>query len=129
MTPGPIDEITLPSTVTEASLTRWRMMRIFEIWIRPTFGCVRLRDCSRHTNYLVIRTRTALTLLHAVSKRGLWAGSAVVALHFVHTALFEHTSLFLGGTHCHATSAILPMVQTHVGPSCSVVASYTVWVA
>ena len=53
---------------------------------------------------------TALTLLHAVSKRGLWAGSAVVALHFVHTALFEHTSLFLGGTHCHATSAILPMV-------------------
>lgn len=53
---------------------------------------------------------TALTLMHAVSKRGLWAGTAVVVFHFAHTALFEHMSLFLGGTHCHATSATLPMI-------------------
>lgn len=54
---------------------------------------------------------TVLTLLHAASKRGLWAGSAVVACHIAHAALLEHMSLFLGGTHCHATSPLLPMVS------------------
>jgi len=53
---------------------------------------------------------TALTLLHAVSKRGLISGAALVAYLAAHTALFEHVSLFLGGTHCHATSSLLPMV-------------------
>ena len=57
--------------------------------------------------YIVL---TALTLLHAVSKRGLVSGVAVVAYLFAHTALFEHISLFLGGTHCHASSPVLPMV-------------------
>jgi len=33
-----------------------------------------------------------------------------VAYHSAHTALFEHISLFLGGTHCHATSPVLPMI-------------------
>ena len=53
---------------------------------------------------------TALTLLHAVSMRGLLAGAAVVAYLTLHTAAFEHVSLFLGGTHCHASSTVLPMV-------------------
>ena len=53
---------------------------------------------------------TVLSLAHAVSKRGLWAGLAVVTYLTVHTAAFEHVSLFLGGTHCHASSDILPMV-------------------
>jgi hypothetical protein len=53
---------------------------------------------------------TFLTLLHAISKRGLVQGLAVVAYFCVHTAVFEHISLFLGGTHCHASSTILPMV-------------------
>ena len=55
-------------------------------------------------------TLTALTVLHAVSKRGLWSGTAAVVYIFVHTAAFEHMSLFLGGTHCHASSPFLPMV-------------------
>ena len=53
---------------------------------------------------------TALSMVHAISKRGLFAGVAVVVYLTVHTAAFEHVSLFLGGTHCHATSANLPMV-------------------
>ena len=53
---------------------------------------------------------TLLTLLHASSKRGLLSGAAVVALLFAHTAAFEHMSLFLGGTHCHASSPLLPMI-------------------
>lgn len=53
---------------------------------------------------------TLLTLLHASSQRGFWAGVAVVAYLTLHTALFEHLSLFLGGTHCHASSAVLPGV-------------------
>ena len=53
---------------------------------------------------------TLLTLMHAVSKRGLLSGALLVAYLCGHTAAFEHMSLFLGGTHCHATSAILPMV-------------------
>lgn len=57
--------------------------------------------------YIVL---TALTLLHAVSKRGLLAGVAVVAYLAAHTAAFEHISLFLGGSHCHASSSHLPMV-------------------
>ena len=53
---------------------------------------------------------TALALMHAVSKRGLVSGTAVIVYLCVHTALFEHMSLFLGGTHCHASSAVLAMV-------------------
>ncbi|GMH61635.1 hypothetical protein TrLO_g9921 [Triparma laevis f. longispina] len=54
---------------------------------------------------------TALTLLHAFSKRGPVSGAMVVAYFCFHTAVFEHTSLFLGGTHCHASSPNLPMVS------------------
>ena len=53
---------------------------------------------------------TGLTLLHAVLNRGIFSGAAVVAFLFAHTAAFEHVSLFLGGTHCHASSSVLPMV-------------------
>ena len=51
-----------------------------------------------------------LTLVHAVKTKGIWTGSAVVVFMGLHTALFEHISLFLGGTHCHATSPVLPKV-------------------
>ena len=64
MTPGPIDEITLPPTVTEASLTRWRMMRIFEIGSARRLAASDFATVPDTPNYLVIRTRTALTLLH-----------------------------------------------------------------
>lgn len=57
--------------------------------------------------YIVL---TLLCLLHAVAKRGLVSGIAITAFLAVHTAAFEHISLFLGGTHCHASSASLPMV-------------------
>lgn len=53
---------------------------------------------------------TALTLVHSVSKRGISEGLAVVAYLVLHTAAFEHVSLFLGGTHCHATSSYLPWI-------------------
>ena len=55
-------------------------------------------------------TLTVLTALHAISKRGLFSGIAVVAFIFLHTVAFEHVSLFLGGTHCHASSPVLAMV-------------------
>jgi len=53
---------------------------------------------------------TILTWAHACSLRGAWKGSALVLFFAFHTACFEHASLFLGGTHCHATSPLLPMV-------------------
>mmetsp|Transcript_14436 Transcript_14436/g.19257 ORF Transcript_14436/g.19257 Transcript_14436/m.19257 type:complete len:178 (-) Transcript_14436:1051-1584(-) len=59
---------------------------------------------------ILFSTLTFLCLLHAVSKRGICTGIAVVVYLFLHTMLFEHTSLFLGGTHCHATSPLLPMI-------------------
>ncbi|GMH52131.1 hypothetical protein TrST_g4231 [Triparma strigata] len=54
---------------------------------------------------------TIVTLLHAIKNRGLLSGTMVVVYLAVHTATFEHISLFLGGTHCHATSPNLPMVS------------------
>jgi len=51
-----------------------------------------------------------LTWAHACSLRGAWKGSALVLFLAFHTACFEHASLFLGGTHCHATSPVLPMI-------------------
>ena len=51
-----------------------------------------------------------LTWVHACSLRGAWKGSALVLFLAFHTAFFEHVSLFLGGTHCHATSPVLPMI-------------------
>mmetsp|Transcript_13627 Transcript_13627/g.19985 ORF Transcript_13627/g.19985 Transcript_13627/m.19985 type:complete len:376 (-) Transcript_13627:353-1480(-) len=59
---------------------------------------------------ILFSTLTFLCLLHAVSKRGICSGIAVVVYLFLHTMLFEHTSLFLGGTRCHATSPLLPMI-------------------
>ena len=53
---------------------------------------------------------TLLTLVHAARHRGLLAGLAVVCYLALHTAAFEHIALFLGGTHCHASSALLPMM-------------------
>ena len=52
----------------------------------------------------------SLTLIHAVYRRGALSGTAAVFFLLAHTAFFEHVSLFLGGTHCHATSPLLPMV-------------------
>lgn len=52
-----------------------------------------------------------LTLRHAIAQRGVWKGSALVLFLALHTAIFEHMSLFLGGTHCHATSPILPKLS------------------
>ena len=51
-----------------------------------------------------------LSWIHAASRRGVWKGTALVGFLAVHTALFEHLSLFLGGTHCHATSPLLPAI-------------------
>jgi hypothetical protein len=51
-----------------------------------------------------------LTLAHACALRGGLKGSTLVLFLAFHTACFEHASLFLGGTHCHATSAVLPMI-------------------
>lgn len=59
---------------------------------------------------VIFASLTCLTLLHAITKRGLFQGIAVVAYLFLHTAAFEHMSLFLGGTHCHASSPTLPMI-------------------
>lgn len=50
---------------------------------------------------------TALTLAHAVSKRGFLRGTALVVIIFVQAAVFEHLSLWLGGTHCHAASPLM----------------------
>lgn len=52
-----------------------------------------------------------LTLFHAISARGFWNGSALVFFLALHTAIFEHLSLFLGGTHCHATSPVFPKLS------------------
>jgi len=38
------------------------------------------------------------------------SGLLIVFCLFFHTIVFEHMSLFLGGTHCHATSSILPRI-------------------
>lgn len=53
---------------------------------------------------------TCLTLVHATSRQGLRQGTTTVIFLLLHTAAFEHISLFLGGTHCHASSPYLPMV-------------------
>jgi len=50
----------------------------------------------------------ALTLVHAIRKQGVGKGTAILVYLVVHTVVFEHASLFLGGTHCHARSSILP---------------------
>lgn len=66
-----------------------------------------------------------LTWYHAISKRGFWQGSALIAFLVVNTILFEHTSLFLGGTHCHATS---PIAQITPCSSLNSILFYVPWI-
>eukprot|EP00751_Fragilariopsis_kerguelensis_P032923 CAMPEP_0170968468 /NCGR_PEP_ID=MMETSP0735-20130129/43297_1 /TAXON_ID=186038 /ORGANISM="Fragilariopsis kerguelensis, Strain L26-C5" /LENGTH=388 /DNA_ID=CAMNT_0011387545 /DNA_START=63 /DNA_END=1230 /DNA_ORIENTATION=+ len=40
----------------------------------------------------------ALTLVHAIRKQGVGKGTAILVYLVVHTVVFEHASLFLGGT-------------------------------
>lgn len=50
---------------------------------------------------------TLLTMTHAISKRGVCSGVFLTLSLAGHTAAFEHISLWLGGTHCHATSQLM----------------------
>jgi len=60
---------------------------------------------------ILFTTLSILSLIHCISKRGFLSGTITILFLFLHTILFEHASLFLGGTHCHASSTILPMIS------------------
>jgi len=73
-------------------------------------------------------TLFVLTWIHACRHRGNWEGSLLVVFLAVHTAIFEHCSLFLGGTHCHATSPLGRFANLTPCSSLNSILFYVPWI-